>query len=224
VDIVHISGPDVNSVNIVWKNAVMERSSYHHGSLGAALVDAAVAVARTEGPGGLSVRAIAAAVDVSPAAVYRHFHSLDHLVAAVSQVAREELARALVAAQVKPMSARTKALRARQRMAAVGRAYIRFAIDEPHLFDTAFVSCSAPPPGPDEPSSWKVLLECVEELEATGVVSPAMAVDAPLIAWAGVHGLANILARGVMAEPLATAAAIDTVVEALLRSVEQPRR
>jgi AcrR family transcriptional regulator len=170
------------------------------------------------------VRAIAAAVDVSPAAVYRHFDSLDHLLAAVSQVARQELARSLIAAQEQPTSARTRALRARQRMGAVGRAYIRFAIDEPHLFDTAFAPCAAPPPGPDEPSSWQVLLDCVAEMETTGVVTPEMAADAPLIAWAGVHGLATILVRGVMAEPMAADAAIDTVVEALLRSVETTPR
>jgi hypothetical protein len=109
-------------------------------------------------------------------------------------------------------------------MGAVGRAYIRFAVEEPQLFDTAFTPCAAPPPGPDEPSSWQVLLDCVAEMEATGLVTAAMAVDAPLIAWAGVHGLATILVRGVTAEPMASDAAIDTVVEALLRSVETTPR
>jgi hypothetical protein len=138
-------------------------------------------------------------------------------------VAREELARALIVARARPTTGRTKAAQARQRMAEVGRAYVRFAIDEPHLFETAFVPCGAPPPGPDEPSSWQVLLDCVQELASTGVVTSKMAIDAPLIAWAGVHGLANILVRGVTAEPLATETSIDTVVEALLRSVEQGR-
>ena len=202
----------------------MERAKYHHGALEAALVEAGFEVARAEGPVALSVRAIAAAVGVSPAAVYRHFDSLDHLVAAVSQQAREELARALIVARARPTTGRTKAAQARQRMAEVGRAYIRFAIDEPHLFETAFVPCAAPPPGPEEPSSWQVLLDCVADLETTGVITPKMAADAPLIAWAGVHGLANILVRGVVVEPLTTEASIDTIVEALLRSVEQPSR
>jgi len=46
----------------------MERPNYHHGALEAALVEAAVEVAREEGPAALSVRSIAAAVGVSPAA------------------------------------------------------------------------------------------------------------------------------------------------------------
>ena len=223
VDIVHIPTKNVNSVHIVWKNGGMERPNYHHGALEAALVEAAVEVARAEGPAALSVRSIAAAVGVSPAAVYRHFDSLDHLVAAVSQFGREELARALLVARARPTTGRTKAAQARQRMAEVGRAYIRFAIDEPRLFDTAYTACSALPARMDDPSAWQVLLDCVADLEATGVISSKMAADAPIIAWSGVHGLATILVRGVTVEPLAVDASIDTIVEALLRSVEQRR-
>jgi AcrR family transcriptional regulator len=223
VDIVHISTENVNTVHIVWKNEDMERPNYHHGSLEAALVETAVEVARAEGPAALSLRSIAATVGVSPAAVYRHFDSLDHLVAAVSQFGREEMARALIAARARPTTARTKAGQARQRMAEVGRAYIRFAIDEPRLFDTAHTACSVLPSRMDDPSAWHVLLDCVADLEATGVITSKMAAEAPIIAWAGVHGLANILVRGVTVEPLDVDAAIDTIVEALLRAVERPR-
>jgi AcrR family transcriptional regulator len=57
--------------------------AYHHGSLGPALIAAGLEAAREGGPSALTIRDLARRAGVSPAAAYRHFPDLDHLVAEV---------------------------------------------------------------------------------------------------------------------------------------------
>jgi AcrR family transcriptional regulator len=54
-------------------SAVSENKPYHHGDLRRALLDAAEKVLERDGPGGLSLRAVAREAGVSPAAPYHHF-------------------------------------------------------------------------------------------------------------------------------------------------------
>lgn len=57
------------------------RGRYHHGDLRRALIDAALELARTRGPGTFTLTDLCRAVGVSTAAPYRHFESLDQLMA-----------------------------------------------------------------------------------------------------------------------------------------------
>lgn len=68
---------------------------YHHGDLRPALIDAALDLARSGGPGALRLREITRAAGVSPNAAYRHFPDLDALVLAAAQVAQDRLAAAM---------------------------------------------------------------------------------------------------------------------------------
>jgi AcrR family transcriptional regulator len=226
VYIVHISVDDVNSVNIICETSAMSGDRYHHGALDEALVTAALAHARSNGPGSLSVRLLAAEVGVSPAAVYRHFSGLEALVSATAQAAREELARSLLAARERPTTGRTASRRALRRLEAVGRAYVEFALAEPRLFETAFTPCSVTPERPDAPGAWQVLLDCVSDLVASEAIDERVAVDAPLIAWSAVHGLATILVRTPTPDAIDADRAIEAVVGTVVRSLEShpPRR
>src|SRR5262245_53999387 len=60
------------------------RTTYHHGNLQRALIDAALAALAEEGPEKLSLRDVARRAGVSPAAPYRHFPDKDALIAAVA--------------------------------------------------------------------------------------------------------------------------------------------
>lgn len=192
--------------------------NYHHGALHQAILDAAVEEARRSGPPGVQVRALAKTVGVSPAAVYRHVPSIDALLAEVAQVAREKLAVLLTDERDRAVVSRNRKRNAQNRFRATGRGYIEFALQEPHLFDTAFAPCTAGPPGPDEPSPWDVLIEGVQELVDAGVLDADDADRAALIAWSGVHGIASILVR--QAAPLDADEAIDTVLDGIMRSLE----
>lgn len=197
----------------------MATDSYHHGALHAALIKAALREARRGGPQAVQVRSLAKDVGVSPSAVYRHFPSIDALLAEVGQAAREEMGKRLIRQRDKAPHARTRAARADARFRAMGRAYVQFAVDEPHLFDTAFSPNPAEPARPDDPSPWQLLTEGVAELVEAGVIPPADADRAALIAWANVQGIAWILVRQARVMPVDRNATIDTVIDATMRSL-----
>lgn len=64
---------------------VAQRGRYHHGDLRRALIDAALELARTRGPGAFTLTDLCRTVGVSTAAPYRHFESLDQLLAEAAQ-------------------------------------------------------------------------------------------------------------------------------------------
>lgn len=136
----------------------MAGDSYHHGALHQAILEAAVEEARTNGPGGVQVRALAKTVGVSPSALYRHVPSIDALLAQVAQASRERLAVCLADGRDRCTAGKSREAKALNRFRATGRAYIEFALTEPHLFDTAFTPNSAGPARPDDPSPWDVLV------------------------------------------------------------------
>src|SRR6516164_4473804 len=109
------------------------RKSYHHGALHSALVEASIALAREGGPDRVILREAARAAGVSHSAAYRHFADREALLVEVSRHARSKLA-----AEMRRRVARAKD--PRQRLRAVGTAYVEFALTEPGLFRTAFTS------------------------------------------------------------------------------------
>ncbi len=199
----------------------MARTGYHHGSLHEALVDAAFAAARVAGPEAVQVRALAKQLGVSPSAVYRHVPDRDHLLAEVSRLARQELAERQIAARdaVAVPQRETAQVRARLRFRAVGQAYVDFAVTEPRLFDTAFTPCAARSAAPDDPSAWQVLLDGVAELAAAGVIGPERVDEAPLIAWAAVHGIASIVVRDALDASTTVDHAVGTVLDGVMRAL-----
>lgn len=191
---------------------------YHHGDLHEALVIAGVEAAREAGPSAISIRLLAKAVGVSPTAAYRHFPSLEHLTAAVSQRAREQLARAMrdAMSQATGSDAATSAW---ERLLASGRAYVRFAVAEPNLFATAFVPCAAPPPRTDDPDAWGILVTALDDVEQTGGLAPLPPMAAPFAAWATVHGLAGIVGKTTLPPGVDTDTATDAVLAVLQRGL-----
>lgn len=199
----------------------MDARPYHHGDLASALVRAGVDAARAGGPGALTLRELAKTVGVSPAAAYRHFPNLDHLVAVVAQRAREELARTMIAERdATPDDGSAEAAWAR--FLGTGRGYVAFALAEPHLFETAFAPCPAPPQRPDDPAAWDVLTGALDALLAAGAITPAARAEGPLIAWSAVHGLAGIAVSGAVPAAVRPADALDAVLLGVRRALERP--
>lgn len=192
---------------------------YHHGALEQQLTDSAVDVVRAHGLDAMSLRDLTRAANVSPSAAYRHFPSRDHLVARVAQRAREELARALSAAIQSAPRKRDPKQRATERMRAIGFAYVRFAVENPNLFDAAFTRCDVMPAAPDDPAAWSVLVSTVQEMIDAGAIPPERAVDGPMIAWVGVHGLSEILTSSIWPEGLDVDALSAPVIDGILRAL-----
>lgn len=209
---------DVNDVNICGRVTDVSNRPYHHGSLEGALLDAALNVVRGAGIGGLSLRDLARTVDVSPSATYRHFPSREHLVARVSQRSREALAHSLLAARDGIIGSNTKR-RSVERFEAIGHAYVQFAVDNPTVFEAAFIRCEVGPAAPDEPSAWSVLVDSIEQMIAAGAVPASRRKDAPMIAWSGVHGISTILTSSIWPAGVSADQEIEAVIAGISRSL-----
>lgn len=126
-------------------NSAVAARAYHHGDLRAALIEEGLRLLEAVEPAGLSLREIARNVGVSATAVYRHFPDKDALLAALAEHGLELLAQ------------RQRAVLARSRgnsgFAALGRAYVRFALAHPGLYRLMFTHHDrGDPAGSDGPN------------------------------------------------------------------------
>jgi AcrR family transcriptional regulator len=165
----------------------MTSSSYHHGDLANAVIEAGLRRVRQRGLDAVSGRELAGVVGVAPSAIYRHFADKDQLRAAIAQAAREQLARAMSQPKARKL---TKAS-AYARFRAIGEAYIDFALSEPRLYAAAFSDCR--PSREDSPSGWSILAEALDALVATGAMPRSRRAGAELVAWSAAHGISDLL-------------------------------
>lgn len=190
------------------------RSSYHHGNLRAALVDAAVGAARRDGLAGLALRELARRVGVSHNAAYRHFARRDDLVAAVAEQAMTGLV-AVMHRELEAVDAADPALRARLRLAGIGRAYVGFARTEPGLFEVAFASFDGADAARSAGDSPYLLLgEALDDLVGAGVLASDARAGAEELCWSTVHGFAVLALAGHFADA-------DARLELVLRGVDR---
>jgi AcrR family transcriptional regulator len=175
------------------------RSTYHHGNLRTALVEAATELARERGPEGVVLREVARRTSVSHNAAYRHFADREELLAATADVGMARLEEAM-RAQVACVRTKEPREAARQRMRAVGRGYVQFALAEPGLFETAFTG--ADPKGTDPYGSsraagpYALLSQTLDDAMEHGGVSPEQRPGAEVLCWSAVHGFAKLHLHG----------------------------
>jgi AcrR family transcriptional regulator len=184
------------------------KTTYHHGDLRAALLDAALEVLEEGGATALSLRAVARRAGVSPAAPYRHYADREALVSAVAAVGYLDLAERLGAAHPAPSTA--------EQLADVAVAYVRFAIERPALFRIMF---SEPC---DRDNDERVAATAAVTLYLREIVARAFPDSdpealAPAI-WALVHGLAFLHLDGKLdaTDPAAVDERVRGAVAAIL--------
>jgi AcrR family transcriptional regulator len=167
----------------------MARSTYHHGDLRHALLANASELARAGGPDAVTLREVARRLDVSPAAIYRHFPDRNALLGEVAAMARLDLARRMLdeVEQVDDADLRARSIR---RFQAIGRGYLLFAQEELNLLAAAFLPIEPPGATPEDPNPWQVLAAALDELVATGAMPFERRAGAETIAWSAVHGFA----------------------------------
>ncbi len=105
--------------------------SYHHGDLRDALIRAARKILEKDGLAELSLRQVARAVGVSPAAPYHHFADKHALLTAVATLGFAALRSEMLmrmAKETDPVA----------RLDASGVGYVVFAVDNPALFRLMF--------------------------------------------------------------------------------------
>ena len=183
---------------------------YHHGDLPSALVDAAIALIAERGVRGFSVAEASRRLGVSAAAPYRHFTDRDDLLAAVAVRGLQVFA-AMIAAEADGVQDPS------QRLAAMARAYVRFAAQERPLFDTLFRAGIDKSRYPELQRAWEpvdAFLAVVQEICGGDTVAADVLATA---LEATAHGYAMLLLDDESGTgPDAIAAAADRAAAAIL--------
>jgi AcrR family transcriptional regulator len=184
------------------------KTTYHHGDLRAALLDAALEVLEEGGATALSLRAVARRAGVSPAAPYRHYADREALVSAVAAVGYLDLAERLGAAHPAPSTA--------EQLADVAVAYVRFAIERPALFRIMF-SEPCDRDNDERVAATAAVTLYLREIVARAFPDSDPAALAPAI-WALVHGLAFLHLDGKLdaTDPAAVDQRVRGAVAAIL--------
>lgn len=201
------------------------RTTYHHGDLHRALLDAGLELAREGGPDAVVLREATRRVGVSANAAYRHFADRDALLAEVVDRAQALAADVIASAIAEAPEGATPDATARARFRAVGTGYLRFAMDEPGLFRTAFGvptdlsrSGAETSAGVGGRTPFQLLSDTLDAMLATGALPPEQRPGAELLAWSAVHGLAMLALEGPL-RSLPTAM-VDALTPRLVRMVD----
>lgn len=168
------------------------RVTYHHGDLGQALIDAALAIITEEqDAANVSLREVARRVGVSQAAPYRHFADKDALLAAVAEAGFQRLLNALhvdAGSDTDPLA----------RLQASGVAYVKFAIAHPAHYRVMF-SIFRVEQGNDSSlnevagKAFAVMVDAISTGQAIGAIQPGNPRQLAWVTWSLVHGLALLL-------------------------------
>lgn len=173
-------------------NMSSAKGGYHHGDLRVALIGTGLRRLEQGSAESLSLREIARDIGVSATAIYRHFPDKDSLLAALAAEGLAKLAREQKAAGTAG---------GKQGFTQMGRAYVRFAMNNPALFRLIYSSLPAAADpncvNPDESPGW-LLRQTVAQLAGPGA-SEAQRRTGVLRAWALVHGLAMLILSGQIA-------------------------
>jgi AcrR family transcriptional regulator len=167
---------------------------YHHGDLRRALLDEAVRTIRDDGAAALTLRAVGARLGVSRTALYRHFADKSALLNAVAEDGFRRLSDALEGA----WAGAGGGVRGFDEQ---GRAYVRFALDNPSHYRVMFGVWRSR----DEDAAlraagaraFQALVDALAALQRDGVVRRDEAPgQVALYVWAAVHGVAMLAIDG----------------------------
>lgn len=171
-------------------DAPLQKAGYHHGDLRAGLIEATRRLVEEKGPDGFSVSDACKLAGVSTAAPYKHFkNKTEMLVAMVLEGMARHRDNMHAAIEDIPIGHP-------DRVTALGKEYVRFAKQEPGVFQLKFGGFSA---GLDDPRLREageqtfgiVLTEVAHCIGADGVTQEVR--RRGFMLWSFVHGLSFIL-------------------------------
>ena len=180
-----------------------KRSTYRHGDLRRALLEAGITLARAGGPDAVVLREATRRVGVVPNAAYRHFANRLALLQAVRMAALAQLARAIEAKLDALSAGLGPAEAARASLRAVGLGYLAFAFAETGLYRTIFWGPAEWPLTPDPARAgasgltpFELLAAALDRMVAAGVLAAERRPGAEFLAWSTVHGFATLVIEG----------------------------
>jgi AcrR family transcriptional regulator len=177
------------------------------------LLAAAEAVLVRDGPGGVTVRAVAAEAGIAPMGVYNRLGGKDGLVGALLVKGFDRLRAAIEAGTEPDMAARLRNC---------GLRYREFGLANPNFYAIMFedaLPCEHTPEV-DEHSlaAFNALVRTVELAAAAGLIAAADPVEAAQQIWSGVHGAVALELKGLVLTP-DPAATYRAFLETLIRGL-----
>lgn len=203
---------------------VLERKQREKEEMRERILNAATDLFLKEGYEKTSIRQIADAIEYSPATIYLYFKDKDELFFEIHHRGFEMLFRqmAAAAAVADPL----------ERLKAIGRIYLHFAIENPEFYDLMFVM-RAPMTALKErhrcgeiDSDWQhglrsyeLLVSTIQECIDRYLVRISNAEEGAILAWSVVHGMATLYIRErfAMVEMEAPEQKMDAVLDHLIR-------
>jgi len=178
---------------------------YHHGNLRPALLEGAERALARGGVQELSLREVAREIGVSHAAPRRHFAGKQALLDALAEDGFERLEREMQTALALAGD------RFRPRLAALARAYVRFATEHAALLELMYAGKHRP--GADSlraaaERAFAAPLTLIAEGQAAGEVVAGDSARVGTLAWASFHGLATMANGGLIGD-----ASLDELVD-----------
>ena len=180
-----------------------KQGPYHHGQLRQALLEAALHLITERGVDSFTLREVARQAGVSHAAPYHHFADKSALVEAVVVESFHAFATAL-------REATTPSGTALDNLIAIGKAYVRFAIEHSASFRLMYRTELRHPSFPEgqehlERSSviddaaleaYQILADRIRACQEAGFIPVGSLTPRTLTAWSTVHGVAVLLLDG----------------------------
>jgi len=178
------------------------------------LLAAAEAVLIREGPGGLTVRAVATEAGIAPMGVYNRLGSKDGLVDALLIRGFDRLRAACDA---------TAGPDATARFYDAGRRYREFALANPHFYAIMFEDAiphefDNPEVGEHAIAAFQALVRIVEVSAVAGVIAAPEPVEVAQQIWSAIHGAVALELKGLIQteDPAATyQASLETLFRGL---------
>jgi len=174
---------------------LQDSPTYHHGDLRNALLAAVGDIVEENGVANVSLREAARRAGVSHSAPAHHFGDKEGMLAAFAERGFDILAGEMAAARDADPDAAVY-----NRLAAVGAAYVRFAISRTPFFDVMFRS------GIHKPSfeelnnradgALAVLISVVDDLISVGGYTKIDTRNMTVYVWSLAHGLASLAVDG----------------------------
>lgn len=173
-----------------------EGKSYHHGDLRAALLAAAEAELVEKGVDAFSLRETAKRAGVSHAAPAHHFKDATALLSALAAVGFTRLTESMRREQAAAASEKM------EQFVGAGVGYVRFAVENPRLFELMFGTSRK---GSDDPAlvrnaegAFSVLVNAVGHVRGRHVFQTDVGWRDVAACWSMVHGYAHLVVSGRM--------------------------
>ena len=178
------------------------------------LVAAAEAVLVRDGPGALTVRAVAAAAGIAPMGVYNRFGGKDGLVHALLVIGFDRLRASIESGDEPEML---------ERLRACGLRYRTFALANPNIYAIMFEDAiphkhESEEVGEHAEAAFGALVRLVELTAASGAIAAPDPVEVAQQIWSSVHGAVALELKGLVLtpDPLTTYRAhLDTIIRGL---------